>query len=119
MNITTTAARPARERAARTFGSPRPAVRLTRRGRGLVMAAVLAGSLAGGMALSERPSIAADGATPQKQYTQVVVQPGQTLWGIARAAAPEVDPRVTIGRIVDLNALAGVDIQAGQRIALP
>lgn len=119
MNITTTAPRPARERAARTAGSPRPAWRLTRRGRGLVMTAVLTGSLAGGMALSERPSIAAPETAPQKQYSQVVVQPGQTLWGIARAAAPDVDPRVTIGRIVDLNALAGVDIRAGQRIALP
>jgi LysM repeat protein len=83
------------------------------------MTVVLAGSLAGGMALSERPSLAAGEAAAKTDPTFVVVQPGQTLWEIARVAAPGEDPRATIGRILDLNALSGVDIRAGQRLALP
>jgi nucleoid-associated protein YgaU len=119
MKTTTAAPRAARVRAAAGHGSRRHSLRLTRRGRGLVMTVVLATSLAGGMALSEKPSLAAGESAPQKDPTFVVVQPGQTLWEIARVAAPGVDPRATIGRILDLNALPGVDIRAGQRLALP
>ena len=96
-----------------------PGLRLTARGRALVTGGVLLASLAGGMALTERPSSAAGERPAPRELTYVVAQPGQTLWEIARAATPRTDPRVTIEKIRDLNALAGVDIQAGQRIALP
>lgn len=95
------------------------AARLTARGRGVVAGAVLFGSLAAGMTLSQGSSIASGETPAGREYTYIVVQPGQTLWEIARSAAPGVDPRVTIERIRDLNALAGVDIRSGQRIALP
>jgi LysM repeat protein len=108
-----------------TTGSPRRAlarggaVRLTARGRTLFLGAVLSGSLVGGMTLSAGSSIAAGEAPAPREFTYVIVQPGQTLWEIARTAAPTADPRRTIARILDLNALPSSDVQAGQRIALP
>jgi hypothetical protein len=32
---------------------------------------------------------------------------------------PSVDPRITVQRMIDLNALPGAIIQPGQRLALP
>jgi LysM repeat protein len=52
-------------------------------------------------------------------YATVVVGPGDTLWDIARQAAPGVDPRVTVARIVELNALDGSVIRQGQELLLP
>ena len=40
----------------------------------------------------------------------MTVQDGQTLWEIARMVAPDTDPRATIARIVDLNALPSADL---------
>jgi LysM repeat protein len=47
------------------------------------------------------------------------VQPGQTLWGIATQAAPHADPRATVQRIIDLNHLAGTNLQVGESLTLP
>lgn len=130
MNLTTAVAGPAplSTRASHPVRTARPSparprptgpLRLTRRGRAAVVGTVLAGSLAAGLSLSQRPSQAAGEAGSVPRYAYVVVQPGQTMWEIARGIAPGTDPRVTIDRIRDLNALDGVDIRAGQRIALP
>ena len=95
----------------------RPA-RLTRRGRAVVVLVVallllLAFSL-GRVAPSASTS---PQSRPPRQV--VVVQPGDTLWGIAVASAPAVDPRVTIERILDLNGLPGPAVRAGQSLVLP
>jgi hypothetical protein len=51
---------------------------------------------------------------------QVVVEPGQTLWDIATAIAPDEDPRVVIDEIVKINALESSGaIQAGQPLYVP
>jgi LysM repeat protein len=49
----------------------------------------------------------------------VTVAPGDTLWSIAGEAAPGVDRRDTVHRIVELNALAGPELSVGQRVAVP
>lgn len=50
----------------------------------------------------------------------VLVEPGQTLWSIARARlGPEADPRPFIQKIRDLNGLQSPLLVAGQRLALP
>jgi nucleoid-associated protein YgaU len=49
----------------------------------------------------------------------VVVQPGQSLWQIARAADPDSDVRDTVERIRTLNALPGADVRAGQQLIVP
>ena len=93
--------------------------RLTRRGRAALLSTLVGAAVVGGLTMGQNPSVAS-GETPAPQsYEYVVAQPGDTLWQIARRAAPTVDPRSTIDRIRDLNALSGVDIRAGQRIALP
>ena len=48
-----------------------------------------------------------------------VVLPGETLWGIAAEEAPAADRRETVARIVELNALDGSRVLAGQRLAIP
>jgi LysM repeat protein len=103
--------------AAKNEARPGPA-RLTRRGRVVMVAVLLLACL---VVLSfGRPSVATTTPPEPAHYTTVTVQPGQTLWEIARSVAPDTDPRATIARIVDLNALPSAhDIRPGQRIALP
>ena len=45
-----------------------------------------------------------------------VVQPGDTVWSIARELDPSGDPRAMVDRIVDLNGSAA--LQPGQRLRL-
>lgn len=48
------------------------------------------------------------------------VQGGQTLWSIAATVAPDVDPRRTVQRIRELNALpTGHVLQVGEVLLLP
>jgi LysM repeat protein len=51
--------------------------------------------------------------------TQVVVQPGQTLWSIAAAAEPSANPWTVVQQIIDANALSGARVQAGQLLWVP
>ena len=46
-----------------------------------------------------------------------VVQPGDTLWSIARSLEPEGDVRLVVDRLVDLNG--GAPITVGQQLVLP
>jgi hypothetical protein len=124
-----------REEQSRPAGRPQPVrvlrpaarpagdtpVRLTRRGRvvvriGLGLLVLLA--VVGGVLLISRPAEA--GSTPQAvPVSYRIVLPGQTLWQIAGQVAPGVDRRATVQRIVELNALPGGAVSAGQRIAVP
>ena len=114
-----------------------PPVRLTRRGRvvvvvfaaliatvlsfGLGLAAPWAGAApVNGVASGGPAGVAAAGlASGLASSVSVVVQPGDTLWSIATAAAPRVDPRVTVQKIIDRNGLSSAQIQAGQVLVLP
>jgi LysM repeat protein len=46
-----------------------------------------------------------------------VVQPGDTLWSIARQLDPAADVRLTVDRLADLNG--GAPLTVGQRLVLP
>ncbi|MFJ5955803.1 LysM peptidoglycan-binding domain-containing protein [Paenarthrobacter sp. NPDC092416] len=105
--------------------TPVPArLRLTTRGRfvffglpAMLLMAVLL-SLAG---FVNSPAKASD-STAQLQplvARTVTVQSGQSLWGIAGAAAPERDPRDVIAEIIQLNDLRGGRIQPGQQLFVP
>ena len=95
------------------------AVRLTRRGRALVVALTLLLALTVLTFVGAR-SAAVPVGTKLEPTHQVVVQPGQTLWDIAAAAAGGADLRATIEAIADLNGLAGAgDLQIGQQLAVP
>ena len=101
--------------------SERP-VRLTRRGRlvltlGVALVATVLLALAGLAALRAAP--AADAAVPERTVT-VMVEPGETVWQIARRTAPNADPRATVDQILRLNGIkdAGA-IQAGTELRIP
>ncbi|HUY56570.1 MAG TPA: LysM peptidoglycan-binding domain-containing protein, partial [Candidatus Micrarchaeaceae archaeon] len=49
----------------------------------------------------------------------VVVQPGQTLWGIAIRHYPQSDPRAAIAAIESANHLISLTITPGERLVLP
>ncbi|KRE77645.1 peptidoglycan-binding protein [Arthrobacter sp. Soil763] len=104
-------------------GRPAP-LRLTRRGRfvflglPLILLAALLMSLAGFL---NAPAKAADSAadislTPA---VTVTVQPGQSLWAIAGAVAPERDPRDVVADIVQLNNLDAARVLPGQQLFVP
>ena len=79
-------------------------IRLTRRGRlALLLAAVLCMLL--GFSLGNTLSSTAGSISPPAASHSIVVQPGQTLWGIATQVAPHTDPRATIQQIIVLNHL--------------
>jgi nucleoid-associated protein YgaU len=95
-------------------------VRLTRRGRAVVVVTLTGGLLAGAGSLASASFAGPDSAsTPAPQLRHVIVQPGDTLWGIATKAAPGADPRATIRRITDLNGLTDESVRAGQQLVLP
>lgn len=96
-------------------------LRLTRRGRVVVRSGVgVLVVVAVGVAvlLAGRPAAAGSGggSVPVRHH---VVLPGETLWGIAGEVAPGEDRRDAVAQIVELNALRGSGVMAGQRIALP
>ncbi len=91
-------------------------LRLTRRGR---LALTLAAMLASVIGLLMVASAAFGGAGPLPTR-HVVVHSGDTLWSIARAAAPEADPRATIEAMRDMNGLADdAPLVPGQLLTLP
>jgi hypothetical protein len=93
-------------------------VRLTRRGRLVVLAASLA-MLGGGVTMLGSPA-ASTHTTYHAAKHRVVVQPGQTLWDIAQQVSPGQDPRTVIAEIVDLNELSSAGaIRAGQPLYVP
>lgn len=95
---------------------PRPrSARLTPRGRLVIVAVALL------LALAAFGAGRASAAGPQapSRVEHVTVAPGESLWTVARRVAPDADPRDTVGRIAELNSLAGPTVHAGQRLAVP
>ena len=87
------------------------------RRRRLVVVAVVVGlvlglAVFGRQAGANRPAeqVAAEAVT-------VTVQPGDTLWSIARSLAPDDDPRPLTDALVELAG--GTSLQPGQRIVIP
>ncbi|SDZ27788.1 LysM domain-containing protein [Asanoa ishikariensis] len=94
---------------------PKPRLRLTRRGRlvlvGLFLVAV--GLLA---AILSPASRAADHAEPPPV---AVVQPGDTLWSVVARHRPSNAPFKVIDEIRRLNDMDDFTIHAGQKLVLP
>jgi hypothetical protein len=65
-----------------------------------------------------RPLSAADGSTPVPAGSEtLLVQPGQTLWTIARDLQPSGDVRPLVDELAALNG--GAMLEAGQNLVLP
>jgi LysM domain-containing protein len=104
--------------AARPCRSTGPQVRLTRRGRIAVVLMVLAMSYLV-LAMLSAPA-ASTGRIHHAPAHTVIVEPGQTLWDIARATAPREDPRDMVQQIVQLNSLRDpASIRPGQPLDIP
>jgi len=108
---------------ARRTGAPAPRLRLTRRGRfvligmptmlGAAALLVLAG-------LFTAPVMATGTATDDAVQGQTVtVLDGETLWGLAAELAPERDPREVVAEMIEVNNLATSNLEPGQRIFVP
>jgi hypothetical protein len=65
-----------------------------------------------------RPLSATDGSTPVTAGTEIhLVQPGETLWHIARDLQPSGDLRALVDELAALNG--GATLEAGQTLVLP
>ena len=95
---------------------PRPSsLRLTRRGRLVVLGLGLAATLGLGL-------VAATGAlaNDKPEPTPVVtVQPGQTLWSIASEVSDGGDVRSTMAHLETINHLDSAGLQVGQTLRVP
>jgi hypothetical protein len=101
-----------------TMRRPASPVRLTRRGRVVVVLAVLAALLVGGFTLGHAPS-QASGHVHRVAPRTITVQPGETLWTVAERIAPRVDPRLVVAQIQQLNHLHGPQLLAGMQLVVP
>src|SRR5262249_54613523 len=94
----------------------RAGVRLTRRGRLVLLALLLLLAAVVGVLVAASTGEAASPAGPAPT---VVVQPGDTLWSIAARYAPGPDPFGTIEQMRELNGRDGYTVHAGETLVLP
>ena len=93
-------------------------LRLTTRGRFVIVFTVLLAAL-GFFALRGAPAASTD-VVHHPRTTTVVVTPGETVWDIARQAAPQADIRATVAEIEELNSLSDAgSIAVGQPLVVP
>jgi LysM domain-containing protein len=102
-----------------TLVVPRNRAHLTRRGRVVLIAvaAVVALAVAGLLM-----GLTSGTATPRPEpvgQRSIVVQPGQTLWSIAKDVAPDRDIREVIYEIRQINGLDSAMVRSGQTLVLP
>ena len=96
----------------------RPRTRLTRRGR-LVLLVLAIGLLLAAISVGRAGSQAATATETGPSLQQTTVQPGETLWSVARRIAPANDPREVIAQIQRINDLESSSLRVGQQLLLP
>ena len=94
-------------------------VRLTRRGRIVVVVAALVVAFAIGVFVTAAGSVATQRPGTPEPTRIVQVGTGDTLWGLAAELADDGDVRAMMERIERLNALDSAVLQAGQRLVVP
>ena len=95
----------------------RPPLRLTRRGRAVLLGFFILMSCLASAVLLTTASRAED--TPSGPAATVVVQPHDTLWSIATRTAPDRDPYAAIAELQRINDLDGFVVHPGQTLELP
>jgi hypothetical protein len=92
-------------------------MRLTSRGR--AVARMLAIVLVVAVFLLVAPGLArGDGPDRPAPRVTYVVEPGDTLWSIARRVAPGQDPRPVVDGLIEANDVRG-GLRAGQELSIP
>ena len=94
-------------------------MRLTRRGRLVVVVAALLVAFAIGVFVTAAGSVATQQPGTPEPTRIVQVGTGDTLWGIAADLADDGDVRAVMEEIKHLNALDSGVLQAGQRLVVP
>ncbi len=85
--------------------------------RRLVVVAIAFGLVLGVMSFGRQADAALTPEARAADAVVVIVQPGDTLWGIAQTLRPADDPR---GLVDQLSELAGsTSLQPGQEIVIP
>lgn len=108
--------------AAQSESVRRPKLRLTRRGRFVLIAVpvfLACLMLLAGLTALMSPARAGDSAPVTTPALHVTVQQGQSLWSVAAQYAPDRDPRVVIGEILELNGLDSARVMPGQQLLVP
>lgn len=95
-----------------------PPARLTRRGR-LTVTLLFLGLLLAAFTVWGQSSVATKEPGQSLPTRAVVVDEGDTLWGLASEVAPSGDVRAVVHEIEELNALSGASLQIGQELAIP
>ena len=102
--------------------SDRPSgIVLNRRGRLARTLVVLSLAIVLGSVVSANAGAGTD-AGPSKagSFITVTVAPGETIWSLAtRMTAAGGDTRGLVSQILEVNSLASVDVEAGQKIRIP
>ncbi len=83
----------------------------------LVFALVLTVRVAQGSATESLPEESSEAASDDSSSSSYVVQPGDTLWGLATEIAPNEDPRPVVDQLIELNGSAAISV--GQELTLP
>lgn len=92
-------------------------LRLTRRGRLVVLLAGLAIALAVGIVLAGGSAATRPESGPTTEV--VTVHTGDTLWDIAAPLAGRGDVQAVVDRIRELNDLDSGSLDAGQQLVVP
>ncbi len=91
-------------------------LRLTRRGRIVVVLGLLVAVLVVGFTLGH---VSHAPAAESAATRVLVVQPGDTLWSIAARVEPSHDTRRVVAQLSAMNHLHGASVQVGERLTVP
>ena len=98
---------------------PGAGVRLTRRGRIVVVVVALLVAFAIGVFVTAAGSVATQHPGTPAPTKIVQVDSGDTLWDLAAGLADDGDVPAMMEQIKQLNALDSAELQAGQRLVVP
>lgn len=100
--------------------APRVRLRLTRRGRAVLVALAALPIVIGALVFALNGGVAAaTGEQTHVTFHYVTVQSGDSLWSVASRLAPNADPRDVIADLVSLNGLESAVVTPGQQLAIP
>jgi Tfp pilus assembly protein FimV len=98
---------------------PSASIRLTRRGRLIIVAVLMATMVLAGIVLGHGSSQAAGHGSAAATSLTLTVKPGDTLWSVAARIAPHSDPRLVVADIESRNHLVGGQVRAGEQLRVP
>jgi hypothetical protein len=98
-------------------GRRRSTLRLTRRGR-VVLVVLPALALLSGTLVTSTARVAEAAPVPLPAV-QVTVRADDSLWSIAERVAPQRDPRDVVAALEAANGIGDATVQQGQRLVVP